>query len=57
MLSYNCLQVSYSRNYGYKYPTFYNSKNNEPKSPINGKTFSKHSFFFKSIKRRKPSYG
>ena len=43
MLSYNWLQISYSRNYGYKCLTFYNSKNNEPKSPINGKTFSKQS--------------
>ena len=39
MLSYNWLQISYSRNYGYKYPTSYNSKNKEPKSPIKGKLF------------------
>ena len=39
MLSYNWLQISYSRNYSYKYPTFYHNKNNEPKSPINRKTF------------------
>ena len=49
MLSYNWLQISYSRNSGYKCLTFYNSKNNEAKSPINGKTFSKHSFFSNQI--------
>ena len=45
MLPYNLLQISYSRYYCYKYPTSYNKKNNKSKSPINGKSFSKHSFF------------